>query len=135
LKKNPSKKIDIIRWVLLLPITFFIIASFGTLVIGSEEFLQKIFNGHTVIKIIDYSILVLMPIIIALCGFFIAPKYKLISVLIMICISLIPYILSFDMDNSIREVSNFSQIKYINFINPLTITTLILLLIIYKLEK
>ena len=135
MKKIPSKKIDIIRWALLLPITFFIIASFGSLIIGSEEYLQSFFNRQAVIKIIDYSILVLMPIVIALCGFFIAPKNKLISVVIMICISLTPYMLSFDMDNSIREVSNFSQIKHIDFINPFTITTLILLLIIYKLEK
>ena len=135
MNKKQTKSIVIIRWVALLPVTFLLIVCFGSLLIGSEEHLLSIFKEKTVIKIIDYSILVLMPIIIALSSFFIAPRYKLISVILMVCISLIPYILSFDMDNRIRGLSNFSQLKYINFINPLTITIIFILLIAYKLGK
>ena len=135
MKKIASKKIDIIKWLLLLPITFFLLSICAYLFINADEHLKIFFNGQTAIKIINYSILIAMPTIIGICGFFIAPRYKLISVFIMICISLIPFILSFDMDNSIRGVSNFSQIKHINFLNPLTFTIFIVLLIIYKFEK
>lgn len=133
--KISNKKLDMIRWVFLIPITLLLLISFVNLEVDSESMLLKIFSQKIVSQIIDNSVLVFMPLIIALCGFYIAPKYKFISVVVLMCISFIPYLLSFDMDNSIRGVSNFSQINYINFINPLTISILILLFIVYKLEK
>lgn len=130
-----NQKKDILRWILLLPFTFFLIVFCASFIVGLEDFFLRFYNQNTVNQITSYCIMTAVPLIICLCGHFIAPKFKFISSLVMMFITVIPFIESFIMDNRIRNVSNLSQIKYINFINPYTITVIILLFIVYKLEK
>ena len=133
--RTKINKLDIARWILLLPVTLIFIVIYSVFVIGSEDFLSKFYDEYIASKIIEYLIMVFVPIIIALCGYFIAPKFKFITVLVMMLITAIPAIESFMMDNRIRDLSNISQIKYITFINPLTIIILLLLIGVYKIES
>jgi hypothetical protein len=133
--RTKINKLDIARWILLLPVTLIFIVIYSVFVIGSEDFLSKFYDEYIASRIIEYLIMVFVPIIIALCGYFIAPKFKFITVLVMMLITAIPAIESFMMDNRIRDLSNISQIKYITFINPLTIIILLLLIGVYKIES
>lgn len=130
-----NQKKDIFRWVILLPITFILIVACAVLIVSLENLFLSFYNQNTTTQITDYLIMTSIPLIVCLCGYFIAPKFKFISSLVMMFITLIPFIESFIMENRIRNISNLSQIKYINFINPHTITVIILLFIVYKLEK
>ena len=130
-----NQKKDIFRWVILLPITFILIVACAVLIISLENLFLSFYSQNTTTQITDYLIMTSIPLIVCLCGYYIAPKFKFISSLVMIFITLIPFIESFIMDNRIRNFPNLSQIKYINFINPHTITVIILLFIVYKLEK
>ena len=130
-----NQKKDIFRWVILLPITFILIVACAVLIISLENLFLSFYSQNTTTQITDYLIMTSIPLIVCLCGYYIAPKFKFISSLVMMFITLIPFIESFIMDNRIRNFPNLSQIKYINFINPHTITVIILLFIVYKLEK
>ena len=111
------------------------IVACAVLIVSLENLFLSFYSQNTTTQITDYLIMSSIPLIICLCGYFIAPRFKFISVLFMMLLSLIPFIESFIMDNRIRNLPNLSQIKYINFINPHTITIIVLLLIVYKLEK
>lgn len=130
-----NQKKDIFRWVILLPITFILIVACAVLIISLENLFLSFYSQNTTTQVTDYLIMTSIPLIVCLCGYYIAPKFKFISSLVMMFITLIPFIESFIMDNRIRNFPNLSQIKYINFINPHTITVIILLFIVYKLEK
>ena len=130
-----NQKKDIFRWVILLPITFILIVACAVLIISLENLFLSFYSQNTTTQITDYLIMTSIPLIVCLCGYYIAPKFKFISSLVMMFITLIPFIESFIMENRIRNFPNLSQIKYINFINPHTITVIILLFIVYKLEK
>ena len=133
-KINILKK-DIFRWTILLPVTFIVIVACAVMIVSLEDLFLSFYSQNTTAQIIDYLIMTSIPLIICLCGYFIAPKFKFISAIIMMFMTSIPFIASFVMDNRIRNLPNLSQIKYINLINPHTITAVVFLFIVYKLEK
>ncbi len=133
-KINILKK-DIFRWTILLPVTFIVIVACAVMIVSLEDLFLSFYSQNTTDQIIDYLIMISIPMIICLCSYFIAPKFKFISAIIMMFMTLIPFIASFVMDNRIRNLPNLSQIKYINFINAHTISVIICLFIVYKLEK
>lgn len=133
--KSIYQKKDILRWVILLPLTFILIVACALLIVSLEDFFLSFYSQNTATQITSYLIMISIPLIVCLCGYFIAPRFKFISALLMMLLTLIPFIESFIMDNRIRNLPNLSEIKYINFINPHTITIIVLLFIVYKLEK
>jgi hypothetical protein len=83
-KKIEITKFDIARWIAVLPVTFLGITLFSNLFIGMlYQVLPKVTNVDTADNILGSLNAFLLPLIIISCGYWISPKYKFKSTLIL----------------------------------------------------
>jgi hypothetical protein len=84
-KKIQITKLDIARWIAVLPATFLGITLFSNLFIGMlYHVLPKVTNVDTADNILGSLNAFLLPLIIIACGYWISPKYKFKSTLILV---------------------------------------------------
>jgi hypothetical protein len=85
MKKQHFTKLDIARWTAVLPLTIILLllytSSFIDLLYWS---LDKFFNEEVVANMVGLANAIILPIIIAACGYWISPKFKFQSTLILI---------------------------------------------------
>lgn len=83
-KKNQITKLDIARWIAVLPATILGIIIFSTLFISMlYQVLPKLTNLNTVDNILGFLNAFLLPLVIIACGYWISPKFKFKSTLIL----------------------------------------------------
>lgn len=85
MKKHRFTKLDIVRWVAVFPLTIILLliytSSFIDLLYWS---LDKFFNEEIVAHAVGFIDAITLPIIIISCGYWISPKYKFQSTLILV---------------------------------------------------
>jgi hypothetical protein len=110
--------IDIVRWIAVLPITILILILYTTLFLDfSYWILGKLFNEDLVSHIIGLNNMILIPIIISLCSYFIPSKEKfkttLISILLFASIQLLNIIDRFQHHWSINPYVGIAALTYL----------------------
>lgn len=84
-KSNQVNKLDIARWIAVLPVTLVALSIYTTVMLN---FIYKLLNLLTdeerVAQIIGLSDGIILPAIIISCGYYISPKFKFRSTLILV---------------------------------------------------
>lgn len=84
-KKNQITKLDIIRWIAILPLTILAIIVFTNVFTNSLYImLPRLFSEETVSNIIGIFDAISLPLLITACGYYISPKFKFKSTLFLI---------------------------------------------------
>ena len=127
--KKPLTKIDILRWVAVLPITILIIVIYTTLVVDLfYKVFDILFNEEVVAHIVGITNMILIPILITACGYYIAPKFKFKSTLILVSF----FLLLESISVSLRIYEHMHLNPYVSLA---LISHLIALYVVYKLEN
>jgi hypothetical protein len=81
--KNKLTKLDIARWAVVLPVTIILLLVYGEF----SSWLNKIYLMNFHVKYPFFTIYIdciVMPLIVIACGYFISPKFKFRSTLILV---------------------------------------------------
>ena len=81
---NRINKLEIARWIAILPITTISLTLFTSIFIGLfSKTLNTVLNEDTVANIIGYVNAITLPVIIVACAYWVSPKLKFKSCLIL----------------------------------------------------
>jgi hypothetical protein len=84
-KQKNLSKIDVLRWIAILPATILLLLIYLTFVVDLfYKFFNLLFQEELVANIVSIINMVLMPILIAASAYYISPKFKYNSTLILI---------------------------------------------------
>lgn len=87
--KNQITKIDIARWIAVLPATLFAFSIYATITLEFlYKFLSYFTNENRSAQIVSLSDAIILPAIIVSCGYFISPKFKFRTALILVILFL-----------------------------------------------
>ena len=88
-KKIQMKKLDIVKWVMLFPITLLILFLYVTLVVDLVyKFFDIFLNEEVVAHLVSIFNYIAIPTIVSACGYYISPKFKFKSTLILVLVFL-----------------------------------------------
>ena len=127
-KKNKNTKLDIARWVSVLPVSVILLIVYGEISSWITKVYLVNFHGDADSYFTAYIDCIIIPLIILICGYFISPRFKFISALILT--------LFYASTSAFALLTN----PYMNSrLNPFIFVYLIVfclgLYVIYKLEK
>ncbi len=89
-KNNQINKLDIARWIAVLPLTIIAIFTFSNVFTGFlYKILPRFFNEEIVSNIAGISNAIGLPFLIIICGYWISPKFKLKSTTILVFLFLL----------------------------------------------
>ncbi len=87
MKKVNITKLDVVRWISILPVTMLLLILYSSLIDDSFYMIfNKFFNEEIVSRIIGLINAVSLPTLIIACGYFISPKFRFQSTLILVLI-------------------------------------------------
>ncbi len=128
-KKIPISKLDIARWIAAIPVTVIGILLYVKIILDPlYTFLPLAFNIRVQNLILSVFNAILIPIIITACAYWISPrnKFKSTLVIVLIFISL----------HALRYVdSTYGRENFISFMPLYVLSYLLSLFIVYKLEN
>jgi hypothetical protein len=128
-KKIPINKLDIARWIAAIPVTVIAILLYAKIILDPlYRFLPLAFNIRLQNLILSVFNAILIPIIITACAYWISPrnKFKSTLVIVLIFISL----------HALRYVdSTYGRENFISFMPLYVLSYLLSLFIVYKLEN
>jgi hypothetical protein len=85
MKSRKATKFDIARWAAIFPITIIFLLFYTSAFIDLLYWsLNKFFNEEIVAHIVGFTNAITLPIIIVFCGYWISPKYKFKSTLVLV---------------------------------------------------
>jgi hypothetical protein len=127
--KNKIKKIDVLRWIAVLPITILILLIYIIFAIDiAYKFFGIFFDEELVAHIVGLINMLLMPILITASSYFLSPKYKFKSTLV--------FVLFFLLLESISVGLRIYEHMRLNPYIPLAaMIHLIALYVVYKVEN
>lgn len=122
-------KLDVARWVGVIPLTIiFLILYTSTFIDLLYWFLNKFFNEEMVAHIVGFTNAITLPVIIVFCSYWISPKYKFQSTLVLVlCFAIL------QLFQIIYRIQNHWSLN--PFIALSGAIYLIGLFVVYKLEK
>jgi hypothetical protein len=86
-KKLQITKLDIARWISVLPVTVLLLILYTTVILDFFYMIfNKFFNEEIVSHIMGFINAVSLPALIIACGYYISPKFKFKSTLILVLI-------------------------------------------------
>ena len=103
--KNKLTKLDIARWVAVLPVTIILLLVYGEF----SSWLNKIYLMNFHVKYPFFTIYIdciAMPSIVIACGYFISPKFKFRSTLILVTFFVLTVIYSLLTNEYLKYESN-----------------------------
>ena len=103
--KNKLTKLDIARWVAVLPVTIILLLVYGEF----SSWLNKIYLMNFHVKYPFFTIYIdciVMPLIVIACGYFISPKFKFRSTLILVTFFVLTVIYSLLTNEYLKYESN-----------------------------
>lgn len=104
-KKIQITKLDIVRWAAVLPVTIILLLVYGEF----SSWLNKIYLMNFHVKYPFFTIYIdciVMPLIVIACGYFISPKFKFRSTLILVTFFVLTVIYSLLTNEYIKYESN-----------------------------
>jgi hypothetical protein len=126
-KKTSLTKLDIARWAALIPLTIVAILLYANIFIDAlYAVFNKAFDEHTVANIVGFINATSLPALIVTCGYWISPRFKFKSTLVLVLFF------------SSLQIHYFFDTAYVRnnpFILFFVISYLLGLLIVYRLEK
>jgi hypothetical protein len=129
MKKLKISKLDVARWVAIIPLTiiflFLYTSSFIDLLYWS---LNKFFNEEIVAHLVGFINAITLPIIIVFCGYWVSPKYKFQSTLVLVLCFVILQLFQI-----VYRIQNHWSLN--PFISLSLVSYLFSLYVIYKLEN
>jgi hypothetical protein len=103
--KNKLTKLDIARWAVVLPVTIILLLVYGEF----SSWLNKIYLMNFHVKYPFFTIYIdciVMPLIVIACGYFISPKFKFRSTLILVTFFVLTVIYSLLTNEYLKYESN-----------------------------
>ena len=103
--KNKLTKLDIARWAAVLPVTIILLLVYGEF----SSWLNKIYLMNFHVKYPFFTIYIdciVMPLIVIACGYFISPKFKFRSTLILVTFFVLTVIYSLLTNEYLKYESN-----------------------------
>ena len=127
-KKIQMKKLDIVKWVMLFPITLLILFLYVTLVVDLlYKFFDIFFNEEVVAHLVSIFNYIAIPTIVSACGYFISPKFKFKSTAILVLVFLI-------LEGLAVAIRVYDHLALNPLIGLSVFVYLICLYVVYKLE-
>ena len=128
-KKIPINKLDIARWIAAIPVTVIAILLYAKIILDPlYRFLPLAFNIRLQNLIFSVFNAILIPIIITVCAYWISPKNKFKSTLVIVLIFISLHALRY-LD------STYGRENFISFMPLYALSYLLSLFIVYKLEN
>jgi len=128
-KKIQVTKLDIVRWISILPLTILAILVYIKIILDSlDKFLPLFFDEKITNLITNVINALLIPIIITACAYWVSPKFKFKStfviVIIFICLHGLRYV-----------DSSYGRENFISFMPLYALSYLLSLFFAYRLER
>jgi hypothetical protein len=128
-KKIQITKLDIARWISILPLTILAILLYIKIILDSlYRFLPLFFGIEVTNSILNIFNALLIPIIITACAYLVSPKFKFKStfviVIIFICLHGLRYV-----------DSTYGRENFISFMPLYAVSYLLSLFVAYRIEK
>lgn len=128
-RKIQITKMDILKWVMLLPITLLFLFLYVTIVVDLlYKFFDIFFNEEVVAHLVSIFDYIAIPTIVSACGYYISPKFKFKSTLVLVLVFLIFETIAV----GVRLKEHFPINSYV-ILSP--IVSLISLYFVYKSDK
>lgn len=129
MKKLKITKLDIVKWIALIPVTIiFLLIYTSTFIDLLYWSLNKFFNEGLVAHIVGFINAISLPIIVIGCGYWISPKFKFHSTLILaLCFA------TLQLFHIIYRINNHWDLN--PFISLSALSYLISLYVVYKIEN
>ena len=129
MKKLKITKLDVVRWIAVIPLTIIFLLLYTSKFIDFIYWsLNKFFHEDIVSHIVGFTNAITLPIIIAFCGYWISPKYKFQSTLILVlCFGILQVF------QIIYRIQNHWSLN--PFISLSLVSYLFTLYVIYKMEN
>ena len=127
--KLKISKLDIAKWIALIPLTIiFLLIYISTFIDLLYWSLNKFFNEEVVANIVGLANAIILPIIIAACGYWISPKFKFQSTLILIlCFATLQLFHIIDRINNHWSLNPYISLSALSY--------LLSLYIVYRIEN